>query len=381
MTRLCLAAAAFVLVLSSVASAQDPAINLQQSLSGFTLPVYLTSAHDGSNRRFIVEQGGRILVSQPGSATTSEFMNIQNRVLTNGGEQGLLGLAFHPQYSMNGRFFVNYTRKPDGATVISEYHVSPIDANKGNPASETVILTIAQPYANHNGGMIEFGADGYLYIGMGDGGSGYDPENHAQNINDLLGKMLRIDINNPESDTVHYSSPATNPFFGPTDGRDEIFAVGLRNPWRFSFDRMNSNLYVGDVGQDSLEEIDILTLGGNYGWRVFEGTQCTNLDPCNASNYIFPIAEYSHDNGRCSIIGGYVYRGPDQSLPAGAYVYGDLCTGEIFMLKDGVQTLLMDTNATVVSFGEDEFGEIYVVTYEGIIYHIKRKFSAQVTSI
>jgi len=380
MTRLCLVAAAFVLVLASAASAQNPMINLQQSLSGFTLPIYITHAHDGTNRCFVVEQGGRILVAQPGSVTTSEFMNIQSRVLS-GGEQGLLGLAFHPQYSANGRFFVNYTRKPDGATVVSEFHVSPIDSNKGNPLSEIVILTIAQPYANHNGGMIEFGTDGYLYIGMGDGGSGNDPQNHAQNINDLLGKMLRIDIDNPQSETVPFSSPSTNPFYGATDGRDEIFAVGLRNPWRFSFDRMNADLWVGDVGQDALEEIDILTLGGNYGWRVYEGTQCTTLDPCGGSNYTFPIAEYPHSNGRCSIIGGYVYRGPDKSLPAGAYVFGDLCTGEIMMLKDGVQTVLMDMNATVVSFGEDESGEIYIVTYEGIIYHIKRKFFSQVISI
>jgi glucose/arabinose dehydrogenase len=244
-----------------------------------------------------------------------------------------------------------------------------------------VILTIAQPYSNHNGGMIEFGTDGYLYISTGDGGSGNDPQNHAQNINDLLGKVLRIDIDNPASETLRYSSPATNPFYGSIPGADEIYATGFRNPWRFSFDRMDGSLYLADVGEDVLEEIDVVSLDGNYGWRVFEGTHCTGLDSCAGSGFIFPIAEYSHTNGRCSIIGGYVYRGSGRSLPPGAYVYGDLCSGEIFMLKDGTQTLLVDTPYNIVSFGEDESGEIYVVTYEGVIYHIKRKFSAQVTSM
>lgn len=374
--------AAFSILLSAVAFAQTPQVTLTTAFSGFAQPVLLTNAKDGSGRKFIVEQGGRIFVAQPGSGASSVFLDITTRVLS-GGEQGLLGLAFHPTYSINGRFFVNYTRQPDGATVISEFRVSGTDANLGNPNSEVVVLTIAQPYANHNGGMMAFGAGGYLYIGMGDGGSGNDPENRSQNTDELLGKMLRIDIDNPESPTVPYSSPTTNPFFGPIPGRDEIYAVGLRNPWRFSFDRSTGTLYLGDVGQNTMEEIDIVTSGGNYGWRVFEGTLCTGLDPvlCSIPGYTPPIAEYSHTNGRCSVTGGYVYRGTAGSLPAGTYVYGDFCTGEIFMLKDGVQSLLVTTPNNISSFGEDEAGEIYVLTYGGTIFHIKRKFSSQVTSV
>jgi glucose/arabinose dehydrogenase len=366
-----------LLFISAVAAAQTPVIILTTAFTGLSSPVYLTHADDGSGRRFLVEQAGRILVAQPGSKTTSVFMDISDRVL-NGGERGLLGLAFHPAYSTNGRFFVNYTRPPDGATVIAEFLVS-ANPNAGSSNSEVVILTIDQPYENHNGGMIEFGPDGYLYIAMGDGGSANDPENRAQNIDELLGKVLRIDIDNPQSQSVHYSSPATNPFFGATPGRDEIYALGLRNPWRFSFDRLDGTLFLGDVGQTLYEEIDIVTLGGNYGWRVFEGAHCTGLDPC-AGTYIPPVAEYTHEDGRCSVIGGYVYRGSAGSLPAGAYIFGDLCTGEIRMLKDGVQTYLTSTPASLVSFGEDQAGEIYAVTFPSAVYQIKRKFSSQLTS-
>jgi len=298
------------------------------------------------------------------------FLDIRSKVLF-GGEQGLLGLAFHPQYAMNRRFFVNYTRTGDGATVIAEYQASVADSNVANTA-ETVLLTIAQPFANHNGGMIEFGPDGFLYIGMGDGGSGNDPGNRAQNINDLLGKMLRIDIDTPG---VPYSSPPSNPFFGATAGRDEIYAVGLRNPFRFSFDRASPHsLFAGDVGQGAREEVDIITLGGNYGWRVFEGTLCTNNDPglCNPANFVPPIAEYAHSGGRCAIIGGYVYRGTRSTFPMGAYIYGDLCTGEIFQLLPaaggGAQSVLLDTTLSISSFGEDESGEIYVVDLNGAVY-------------
>jgi glucose/arabinose dehydrogenase len=367
------AAAAALLILLNISSiAQTPTIQLQPVASGLSSPIYAGHAHDGSNRLFIVEQGGRILVKQPAGTGTSVFLNIQSRVLTTGGEQGLLGLAFHPQYSTNRRFFVNYTRTSDGATVIAQYSVSVTDPNFVDPASEVVILVIDQPYPNHNGGMIEFGPDGYLYIGMGDGGSGNDPENRAQNVNELLGKVLRIDIDNPASETVRYSSPATNPFFGPTAGRDEIFAVGLRNPWRFSFDRSTGQLYLGDVGQNAIEEVDIISLGGNFGWRVYEGTQCTTIDPelCTGSGFIQPITQYTHAGGRCSITGGYVYRGPYRTLPSGTYVYGDFCTGEILMFKDGAQSLLLDTNFSISSFGEDESGEIYVVSHGGTVYRI-----------
>src|SRR5437867_49343 len=244
-----------------------------------------------------------------------------------------LALAFHPQFSTNRRFYVDYTRRSDGATIIAEYRVSTGNPNVAD-TTENILLTIPQPYENHNGGMVEFGPDGFLYIGMGDGGSGNDPQHRAQNIEELLGKILRIDVD-------HIGTPpSSNPFVGRA-GRDEIFAYGMRNPWRFSFDRLTGQLYVGDVGQDVRDEIDIVTSGGNYGWRIFEGTRCTNLGPapCTAPGFIPPIAEYVNTGptGRCSIIGGYVYRGTQASLPYGAYVYGDYCSGEIFMLNDGVQ--------------------------------------------
>ena len=347
----------------------EPHVELEPFLSGLTMPVFLTNARDGSNRLFIVEQPGRIKVLPPGSTTPTIFLDIVQRVDCCG-EQGLLGLTFHPDFASNRRFFVDYTRRSDGATVIAEYRVSASNPNVADQA-ETVLLTIPQPFANHNGGMIEFGPDGFLYIATGDGGSGNDPGNRAQNVNELLGKFLRIDIDNPNG-SIPYSSPPTNPFFGGTPGRDEIFAVGLRNPWRFSFDRATGRLFVGDVGQNEIEEVNIIDIGGNYGWRVFEGTRCTNIDPqlCNAANFIQPITEYSHSGGRCSITGGYVYRGPLRSLPSGSYVFGDFCTGEIFLFNGGQQSLLLDTNLNISSFGEDEEGELYVVGLGGTIQRI-----------
>src|SRR5437879_6034334 len=242
--------------------AQTSRVALEATVAGLSTPVYFTNAHDGTNRRFVIEQVGRIRVLQPGSSNFTTFLDISSRVLFNG-ERGLLGLAFHPQFSANRRFFVNYTRQPDGATVIAEFRVSPTNPNIADPI-QTVLLTIPQPYENHNGGMIEFGPDGQLYIGMGDGGSGNDPENRAQNLQQLLGKILRLDVDRSGS--------------APT-----IFAYRFRNPWRFAFDRLTGHLYVGDVGQDSREEVDIVTEGGNYGWRVWEGTRCTNLGPAPCS--------------------------------------------------------------------------------------------------
>jgi glucose/arabinose dehydrogenase len=343
------------------------AIQLDPVLTGLTNPIYITNAHDGSNRLFVVEQGGSIKILLPDSTFVlpTPFLNIASRIVS-GGEQGLLGLAFHPQFSSNRRFFVDYTRQSDGATVIAEYKASAGDPNVAD-TTETVLLTIPQPFANHNGGMIEFGPDGYLYIGMGDGGDGNDPGNRAQNINNLLGKILRIDIDHPNG-AIPYSSPPTNPFFGATPGLDEIYAVGMRNPWRWSFERGTGVLYCADVGQGAWEEIDTITLGGNYGWRVYEGNHCTNLDPCNSITPIPPIAEYGHTGGRCSITGGYAYRGTIGSLPAGKYVFADFCTGEIFQLDGNTVTLVMDTSLSIASFGEDEAGEIYVVNRSGTIH-------------
>jgi glucose/arabinose dehydrogenase len=354
------------------AAQQAPAaVELEPVVAGLSNPVFVTSAMDGTNRLFIVERGGLIKVLQPGSASPTVFLNITSRVLSEGGEQGLLGLAFHPQFSVNRRFFVNYTRQTDGATVIAEYRVSVSNPNLASTA-EIPLLTIAQPFPNHNGGMMAFGRDGYLYAGTGDGGSANDPGNRAQNINELLGKILRIDVDHPAG-AANYSSPAGNPFFGATNGRDEIYAYGFRNPWRFSFDRGTGGLYVGDVGQGAREEIDIVTLGGNYGWRIFEGTQCTGLGPtsCTAAGFTPPISEYGHDLGRCSITGGYVYRGARSTLPTGAYVYADFCTGEIFTLQNGAQNLLLDASRNISSFGEDEAGEIYVVGLGGTVERLR----------
>jgi glucose/arabinose dehydrogenase len=237
------------------------------------------------------------------------------------------------------------------------------------------LLPILTVISDHNGGMIEFGPDGNLYIGMGDGGSGNDPGNRAQNINELLGKFLRITPNVAEvSINPAYTIPPDNPFVG-RDGADEIYAVGLRNPFRWSFDRGGTRqLWAGDVGQGVIEEVDIITKGGNYGWRVYEGTQCTNLDPalCNPANYVAPVFQYDHSNGRCSVTGGYVYRGTQGNLPIGTYVYADFCTGEIWMSTGGQPLLLQDTTRNISSFGEDEDGEIYVVGIGGTVDKIVR---------
>jgi glucose/arabinose dehydrogenase len=344
--------------------------------SGLGSPILLTNARDGSNRLFIVEQTGRIKVLQPDSNTPTVFLNVAGKIVA-GGERGLLGLTFHPNFANNRRFFINYTRAGDGATVVAEYRASAANPNVAD-TNETILLTIGQPFANHNGGMVEFGPDNLLYIGMGDGGSANDPNNRSQNLDDLLGKMLRIDVDRT-SGQLPYASPSDNPFFGPTAGRDEIFAYGLRNPWRFSFDRLTGELYAADVGQGVIEEIDVITLGGNYGWKVLEGTRCTGNGTvsCAAPGFIPPIFEYIHSNGRCSITGGYVYRGTKGSLPFGSYIYGDYCTGEIFLLSGGAQQLLLDTNSNISSFGEDEAGEIYVVGLGGTVHRIKNPMATQ----
>ncbi|HEY2818601.1 MAG TPA: PQQ-dependent sugar dehydrogenase [Casimicrobiaceae bacterium] len=350
-----------------VFSAPVAAIQLTPIVTGLASPTFIANAGDGSNRLFIVEQGGTIRVLQPGSSTPTLFLDIHAKVVA-GGEQGLVGLAFHPQYTVNGRFFVYYTRAGDGTLVIAEYHVS-TNPNVAD-STETVLLTIPHPVnTNHNGGMLAFGPDHYLYIGVGDGGSANDPPNNAQNTDVLLGKILRIDVSTPGV----YSSPSTNPFFGATQGRDEIFAFGFRNPWRFSFDRVTGVQWVGDVGQGAREEVDMpIVSGGNYGWRVYEGFACTNNDPslCKPANYIFPIFDYTHSNGRCSITGGYVYRGSQGTLPGGTYVYGDYCSGEIFAWNGSTQNVLLDTALNISSFGEDEQGELYVVNLGGTVSKI-----------
>jgi hypothetical protein len=354
-------------------------IRMQPYLTGLSLPVHILSAKDGTNRLFVVQQRGIIKVVQPGSNTPTDFINLSSVVSQSGNERGLLGLAFHPQYSTNRRFFVYYTRAADGAVEIAEYQTFAGNPNQGDPTPVRTILTIQHPtFSNHNGGTIVFGPDGYLYTGTGDGGSGNDPNANAQNINALLGKMIRIDINTPVGQVPAYNIPPTNPYAGATPGADEIYAIGMRNPYRFSFDRGGTNqLWVGDVGQDAIEEVDIITLGGNYGWRVYEGTQCTGNDPtlCNPNNYLPPVLQYSSSgagNPRCSVTGGYVYRGTQATLPVGSYIYADYCSGEILLWQNNTQNLLLDTARNISSFGEDEAGEIYVVGLGGTVEKVVR---------
>ena len=343
------------------------ASELQSVITGLTNPLYVIHAHDGTNRLFILEQAGRIRVAQPGANTSTVFLDIVSKVLS-GGERGLLGLAFHPQYPVNGRFFVYYTRQTDGALTIAEYQVSS-DPNVADPNSEILFNgNFPIPHSannNHNGGCMQFGPDGFLYVGTGDGGSSNDPPNNAQNINVMLGKILRLDVDTPNG-TVVYSSPPSNPFAGPTAGLDEIYAFGMRNPWRFSFDRGTGRLFVADVGQDAFEEVDIVQKGGNYGWNIMEGMHCFNPPSgCNTAGLILPITEYSHAEGN-AVIGGFVYRGSNLPTLRGVYIFGDLGTGKIFALQETssnvfTRTPLLTTGKTISSFGQDQAGELYLV--------------------
>jgi len=359
----------WLMVLAGVAGAPvsagpPPAVTLEPIISGgLRHPLYVTHAGDGSGRLFVVEQPGRIRIVQQGRMLGTPFLDLTEEVRY-GGEQGLLGLAFHPSYKTNGRFVVNYTRRSDGATVVAEFRASdnPDVARK----TEKQLLVIAQPYANHNGGMVEFGPDGFLYIALGDGGSGGDPGNRGQNTHELLGKLLRIDVDRG----APYAIPKDNPFVSG-GGRPEIFAYGLRNPWRFSFDRQTGELWAADVGQNAWEEIDIVRRGGNYGWRVMEGTHCFRpRDGCARDGLVQPVAEYGHEKDRCSITGGYVYRGARLPALRGAYLYGDYCSGEIFVLVNGTQQELLETGLQISSFGQDQEGELYVVDHGGTIHRI-----------
>lgn len=386
------------LVTASVLAQGVPApytLRLQPFLTGLSRPVLIRNAGDGSKRLFIVQQGGIIKVLQPGATVPTDFIDLSSKIIVPvsfADERGLLGMTFHPQFATNGKFYANYTRVGDGATVIAEYRTATGtgSSNQGDIATERILLTIPQPFSNHNGGMIEFGpTDGFLYIGMGDGGSGNDPGNRAQNRAQLLGKMLRIDVDIPNGSSVPYLIPATNPFTGANTTRcdggsttagntcQEIWAIGMRNPFRWSFDRGGTRqLYLGDVGQDAIEEADIIVGGANYGWRVYEGNNCTNLDPslCTPSNFTPPIFQYTSaaPNPRCSITGGYVYRGSQGNLPNGAYIYADYCTGEILSWQNNQQTLLLDTPRNIASFGEDEDGELYICGLGGTVDRLTR---------
>ena len=369
--------ALFLSAMASSSRAQPSSIGLLPVVAGLSSPVYATHAGDGSNRMFIVEQRGRIKVLQPGATTPTEFLDVSSLVSSSGGERGLLGLAFHPQYLANRRFFIFYTRQSDGAVEIAEYETSLGDSNRANPTPVRVIISIPHEAENHNGGTILFGPDGYLYAGIGDGTGGNDSVNNAQNINVLLGKFIRIDVNTPVGQVPAYNIPTSNPYAGPLRGRDEIYALGFRNPYRFSFDSVTGQLWVGDVGQEAIEEVDVVIKGGNYGWRVFEGTQCTNLDPalCIPGYYKPPVLEYSSGDGspRCSVTGGHVYRGRLRTFSSGTYVYADFCTGEILNWTDAEQSSRLDTVRLATAIAEDEAGELYLVSLGGTIERLVRR--------
>ncbi len=353
-------------------------------VSGLSSPVLVTAPPGDYDRIFIVEQlAGRIRIFKNGNLLSTPFLDISSKILS-GGERGLLGLVFHPDFPDSGYFYVDYTRSPDGATVVARYSVTS-NPDSADANSEVVLLTIAQPFSNHNGGMLAFGPnDGYLYIGMGDGGSGGDPNNNAQSDTTLLGKILRIDVNHGPSDSI----PSSNPYFGNPNVKNEIWAKGVRNPWRYSFDRATGDLYIGDVGQSVNEEIDFQPFddpgGENYGWRCYEGDDPYNLSGCGAaSEYTFPIYQYGHTSGRCAITGGYVYRGCAVPDLQGTYFFGEYCTGEIWSLNYDGSTVsnfqdrtseLAPSGATIdriSSFGEDAYGEIYIVDYsDGQIFKI-----------
>ena len=353
-----------------------PQYTLQEAFPNLTFsgPLDLQNAGDGTDRIFVVEQSGKIYVFENNTGVTvkKKFLDITDSV-SSGGEMGLLGLAFHPNYENNGYFYVNYTKSsPYRRTLIVRFQVSNANPDSADRSSSKILMEIAQPFSNHNGGQLAFGPDGYLYVALGDGGSGGDPQGNAQNKSSLLGKLLRIDVDQTQG-SINYAIPLNNPFKNNTQGfKEEIYAYGLRNPWRFSFDSPTGRLWCADVGQNAWEEIDLIVKGGNYGWRCYEGNHNYDLSGCTDTNYIFPVWEYSHSDG-VSITGGYVYRGPNLPDLYGKYIYGDFGTRKIWALTyDGINPptnkLLLTSSVSIASFGVDINNELYVVGYNGIIY-------------
>lgn len=352
------------------------AIKLTQVADRFKRPLFVTHAADGSNRLFLVEQVGRVWILRDGVRTTEPFLDLSKLISRSAQtesftEQGLLGLAFDPAFSDNGAFFVNYTDR-NGGTVVARYLVDPGDPDIADSASGQIIFQLSQPYANHNGGHIEFGPDGYLYIALGDGGAANDPLGAGQNRQLLLGSILRIDVANAPP----YAIPPDNPFVGDAAARAEIWAYGLRNVWRFSFDRLTGDMYMADVGQNQWEEINFQPAdsagGENYGWNVWEGTHI--FAGGTAPNHVPPIFEYSHSFG-CSVTGGNIYRGAAIAELEAVYLFGDWCSGRIWgSWRDRDLNWhtdeLMNTGMPIGSFGEDEAGEVYVIDYGGTLYRI-----------
>jgi glucose/arabinose dehydrogenase len=355
---------------------QGTGARLLEIASGLSSPLYLTTPPGDANRLFIVERTGGIRIIKDGTLLQTPFLDLSGQVSLTGAEQGLLGLAFDPNYGSTGRFFVHYT-DPAGNTRVSSFQVS-ANPDVAEAGSEQVILTADQPYTNHNGGQLVFGPDGLLYLGLGDGGSEGDPQGRSQDLSDLLGSILRLDVTAGPSYTV----PPDNPFVGQAQARPEIWSYGLRNPWRFSFDRATGDLYIADVGDTHFEEVDVSPAAGgagkgaNYGWNLMEGNHCFNGGQCNRTGLALPAYEYTHSDG-CSIIGGYVYRGTAMPALQGLYFFADYCKGWVrsFRYADGAATELTNWQSfqpgrSITSFGEDAAGELYLMVESGRVFKI-----------
>ena len=360
-----------------VPAGQD-SLALRLVAQGLTAPLFVTAPRSDSARLFAVEQGGRVRIIRNDTLLARNFLDLRGRVST-GNEQGLLSIAFHPSYGSNGYVFVSYTNTA-GDTRVLRYHVSSDPESLDVTAADT-ILALAQPYTNHNGGLVAFGPDDFLYVGLGDGGSGGDPHNHGQDLTTLLGSMLRLDVDG----TLPYEVPADNPFTGLTPARPEIWAYGLRNPWRFSFDRANGDLYLADVGQGSREEVNVQpgssNGGENYGWRIMEGRICSSGDSCDRTGLVLPVVDYVNGIGGCAVVGGLVYRGNAIPALAGTYFYADYCDAWIrtFRLIGGQVhdhwdwSARLNAQGPISSFGEDARGEVYVVAHNGRVFRIVKQ--------
>ena len=370
MRRLCVLLCC--IALPTALAAQSIDLRLNEIAGGFTQPLFLTHAGDGSGRLFVVEQGGRVQVLRDGQQQAEPFLNVEGMISV-GDEQGLLGLAFDPGFASNGRVYINLTN-PAGGTDVVRYRVDTANPLRVDPASRRTLLAWGQPFPNHNGGWMGFGPDGLLYIACGDGGSGGDPQNHGQRLDTPLGKILRVDVSG-EMPAI----PPGNPFAGSSTNQQEIWAYGLRNPWRASFDRQTGDLWIADVGQSRTEEVNFQPAGApggrNYGWRTMEGSECRQAG-CNTSGLLLPVSEYGRTLG-CSITGGYVYRGQRYPAMQGRYFFGDFCSGRIFSLRrigsgDTAASFVREehlaTGLPISSFGEDEEGNLYLVSYDGRIY-------------